>query len=59
MCVDDTAGEQQNESVMEKMLLIIIAIVKLLVCITAKILPCVTDQRDSNICNYFSVKDSA
>lgn len=25
MCVDDTAGERQNESVMEKMLLIIIA----------------------------------
>lgn len=25
MCVDDAAGEQRNESVMEKMLLIIIA----------------------------------
>lgn len=25
MCVDDTAGKQQNSSVMEKMLLIIIA----------------------------------
>lgn len=46
--VDDTAGEQQTENVMgKKTLLIIIASGE------KKKIPCVTNQRGSNICLYF------